>query len=100
MSTIANMKAADVEVVFPSGKTKTVNMLRLLVQTQNAEFYVKHGMFLPGVGKQHPTVRAIREEYELPMRECRTWEQAAFWLRTMHTELTEAIEQARAAQND
>jgi hypothetical protein len=90
-----NMKNAEVEVTFPSGNTKTINMLRLLVQAQNAEFYVKYGMFLPGVGKQHPTVRAIREEFELTPRQCRTWTDAAVLLRAFHNELTEAIMEAQ-----
>jgi hypothetical protein len=94
MPTIANMPAADIDVQFPSGKVKTVNMIRLLVQTQNAEFKVQFGMFLPNVGKLHPTVKAIREEYEFPAS-IRTWKQAAFWLRKMHTELTEVIREHR-----
>lgn len=84
------MRAADVQVTFPSGATKTVNMLRLLVQTQNAEFKAQHGMFLPGVGKQHPTVRALRDEYELPPQ-VRTWAQAAWMMRRMYNDLTAAI---------
>jgi imidazoleglycerol phosphate synthase glutamine amidotransferase subunit HisH len=91
MPTIANMPAADVRVEFPSGAVKTVNLLRLLVQTQNAEFKAKHGMFLPGVGKQHPTVRALREEYEIPVADCKTWADAATLLRRFHTALAEAV---------
>jgi hypothetical protein len=63
MPTIANLPSADVEVTFPSGNVKNVNMIRLLVQAQNAEFKTKHGMFLPNVAKLHPTVKALREEY-------------------------------------
>lgn len=94
MPTIANLPAADVNVEFPSGEVKTVNMIRLLVQTQNAEFKAKHGMFLPNVGKLHPTVKALREEYEIPAK---TWADAAYQLRMFHTHLTEAIEEARHA---
>jgi hypothetical protein len=93
MPTIANLPAADVEVEYPSGERKVVNMIRLLVQTQNAEFKAKHGMFLPSVGKLHPTVKALREEYELTAT---TWADAAYQLRAFHTMLTEAIVDARA----
>lgn len=92
MTTIVNRTAADIEVTFPSGNTKTVNMIRLLVQTQNAEFKSAHGMFLPGVGKQHPTVKALREEYEIPLKVARTWDDVAPLLRGFHTDLTEAIQ--------
>jgi iron-sulfur cluster repair protein YtfE (RIC family) len=88
---VIDMQAANVKVEFPSGTVKTVNMVRLLVQAQNAEFKVKHGMFLPGVNKLHPTVKAIRDEYEIPVSACRTWEQAAKLLRRFHNDLTAAI---------
>jgi hypothetical protein len=94
MPTIGNLPAADLEVVFPSGKKKTVNMLRLLVQTQNAEFKAKHDMFLPGVGKLRPTVTALREEYELDYffdGPVRTWEDCAAVMRHIHTEFTNHI---------
>src|SRR3954447_10144564 len=92
MPTIGNMPAADVQVTYPNGKTKTVNMLRLLVHTQNAEFKRDHGMFLPGVNKLNPRVRDMRKEYEFPST-VRTWEQAALWLRRMYTELSEHIKE-------
>jgi len=82
--TIGNMPAADVPVTFASGQTRTVNLIILLVQTRNAEFKAKHGMFLPGVGKQHPTIRALRDAYELDWLNdgpVRTWEQAALVMR-------------------
>lgn len=84
MSTIGNMPAADLEVTFPSGKTKTVNMIVLLVQTQNAEFKRDHGIFLPSVGKLHPTVKALREAYELDYffdAPVRTWADCAAVMR-------------------
>jgi len=65
MPTVANMPGADLEVTFASGKTKTIFMPRLLVQTQNAEFKRDYGIFLPGVNKLSPTVKQLREEYEL-----------------------------------
>ena len=93
MATIANLPAADIEVEYPSGNVKVVNMIRLLVHTQNAEFKAKHGMFLPGVGKLHPTVKALREEYEIPAK---TWAEAGEQLRAFHTALTKAIDDARS----
>jgi hypothetical protein len=62
-------------------------MIRLLVQTQNAEMKAKHGMFLPGVGKQHPTIAALREAYELDYfydGPVRTWKEAALVMRHFH----------------
>lgn len=89
MPTIANMPGADVKVQMPSGKVKTINLIRMLVQVQNAEFKVEHGMFLPGVGKLHPTVKALRQEYEIPLEMARTWEQIAVVLRNMYAQLSE-----------
>lgn len=80
MPTIANLPAADLDVTFPSQETRTVNMIVLLVQTRNAEMKAKFGYFLPGVGKQHPTIAALREAYELDYllgRPVRTWADAA-----------------------
>jgi hypothetical protein len=94
MPTIGNLPAADVRVEFPSGEIKTVNMIRLLVQVQNAEFKRDHGMFLPGVGKLHPTVKALREEYEIGPH-CRTWADAAQILREFHSHLTALIAEHR-----
>jgi hypothetical protein len=84
MPTIANMPAADLDVTFASGETRTVNLIRLLVQTQNAEAKARFGMFLPGVGKQHPTIGALRRDYELDYffdSPVRTWKDAALVMR-------------------
>jgi hypothetical protein len=94
MPTIGNLPGADLEVTFPSGETKTVNMLRLLVQCQNAEFKRDHDMFLPGVAKLNPTVKALREEYELDYffdGPVRTWEDCAAVMRHIHTLFTDHI---------
>jgi iron-sulfur cluster repair protein YtfE (RIC family) len=96
MATIGNMPGADVQVEFPSG-VRTVNMIRLLVHAQNAEFKRDHGMFLPGVNKLNPTVKSMREEYEIPEEMCRTWEQLATILRKFHTDLTNAIKEFNAS---
>jgi hypothetical protein len=83
---------ADVTLIFPDESERTVNMLRLLVHTQNAEMKAKYGMFLPNVGKLHPTVKALRDEYGIPAT---TWEQAATQLRRLHTDVSAAIAEAR-----
>lgn len=85
-----------VEVTFPSGAVKKVYPIRVLVQAQNAEFKAKFGMFLPGVGKQHPTVRAIREEYEMDAS-VKRWDQVGPILRKFLADLNEAIRQHHEA---
>jgi len=90
LPTIGNLPGSDVQVQFPSGTVKTVNMLRLLVQVQNAEFKRDHGMFLPGVNKLNPTVKALVEEYELPTS-VRKWDEVAGLLRMFYTDLQEHL---------
>lgn len=99
---IANLPDADLDVTFPSGETRTVNMIVLLVETQNAEFKAKHGMFLPNVAKLRPTVKALREKYELDWfasdvfpRGIRTWEECAQAMRHIHTVFSDHINQSR-----
>jgi hypothetical protein len=70
-------------------------VIRLLVQTQNAEFKAKHGMFLPNVGKLHPTVGALRKEY--PHITARTWAEAAEQMRQFHTDLSNHITEGRTS---
>jgi hypothetical protein len=97
MPTIANMPDADLPVTFASGKTRTVNMIRLLVQTQNAEMKARHGMFLPGVGKLRPTIGALREAYELDYiydAPVRTWTDAALTMRHFYNLCHEHIHDA------
>lgn len=97
MPTVANLPGADLDVTFPSGKTKTVFMPRLLVQTQNAEFKRDHGMFLPGVNKLHPTIKALREEYELDYffdAPVRTWEDCAAVMRHVFNTFDQHIKQS------
>jgi hypothetical protein len=101
--TIGNMPAADLPVTFPSGETRTVNMIVLLAETLNAEFKAKHGMFLPSVGKLKPTVKALVEKYELDWfasevfpNGVHTWEQCAQAMRHFHGVCTEHIRQSQA----
>lgn len=101
--TIANMPGADLDVTFPSGQTRTVNMIRLLVQVQNAEFKRDHGVFLPGVGKQHPTVRALRETYELDYvydAPVRTWAECAAVMRHVYEVFTDHMRGGLAPSED
>lgn len=98
MPTVANLPGADLNVTFPSGKTKVVFMPRLLVQCQNAEFKRDHGMFLPNVGKLHPTIKALREEYELDYfydAPVRTWKDCAAVMRHFYDICTEHIEKSK-----
>lgn len=80
-----------IQVEYPSGNVENIDMLRLLVLTQNAEMQAKFGMSL---ARNAPTLKAIREEFEIPATVCRTWKQAARLLRAFHTDLTEAINAA------
>lgn len=84
------MAIATYEVTFPDGKVRKVNMLRLLVQVQNCEFKVKHDMFLPGVNKLHPTVKALRDEYGLAPS-VKTWADAAEIMRAIYDDLSSQL---------
>jgi hypothetical protein len=100
MPTIGNLPASDLEVTFPSGDTRTVNMIVMLVETQNAEFKANHGIFLPNVGKLHPTVRALREKYELDWfydQPVRTWKDCALVMRHVYNTFDEHIKQSLKA---
>lgn len=98
MPTIGNMPGADLDVTFPSGETRTVNMIILLAETQNAEFKAKHGMFLPNVGKLRPTVKALVEKYELEYffdGPVKTWEDCAAVMRHIYTVFSDHIKASR-----
>jgi hypothetical protein len=75
---------ANVTLIMPDETTREINMLRMLVHTQNAEFKSKHDMFLPGVNKLRPTVKDLRDEYGIPAR---TWDQAAEQMRRMYGDI-------------
>jgi hypothetical protein len=96
--TIGNLPGADLDVTFPSGETRTVNMIVLLVETQNAEFKANHGMFLPNVGKLRPTVKALVEKYELEFffdGPVRTWEDCAAVMRHVYETFDAHIKASR-----
>jgi hypothetical protein len=82
-----DMRAADVNVQFPSG-VKTVNLIRLLALAQHAETKARFGM---GLARNAPTLAAIRAEFEIPRSAAPTWEAVAPLLRRFHTDLSEAI---------
>lgn len=82
--TVVDMKHLNRQVMFPDGHLYKINLLRLLVQTQNAEFKAKHGMFLPGIAKQHPTIKKLRMEYAIKPEDSRTWADTAVWLRKFY----------------
>lgn len=95
MPTIGNLPAADLEVTFPSGETRTVNMIVLLCETQNAEWHAKYGCAMPGVNKLPGiTVKKMSDKYELPYffdGPVKTWEDCAAVLRHIHTVFTDHI---------
>ena len=85
---------ANVTLVMPDESTSEINMLRMLVHTQNAEFKAKFGMFLPSVGKLHPTVKSLRDEYGI---HAKTWDAAAEQMRGLYDHIQAQIQQQRAA---
>lgn len=95
MPTIGNLPGADLNVTFPSGETRVVNMIILLVETQNAEWHAKYGVAMPGVNRLPGiTVQKFRDKYELDYffdGPVRTWKDCAAVLRHFHTTCTEHI---------
>jgi hypothetical protein len=95
MPTIATMPAADLPVTFPSGETRTVNMIVLLVETQNAEWHAKFGCAMPGVNKLPGiTIQKFRDKYELDYffdGPVRTWKDCAAVMRHIHTLFSDHI---------
>ena len=98
MPTIGNMPGADLPVTFPSGETRTVNMIVLLAEVQNAEWHAKYGTAIPGAHKHRITIKAMREKYELDWffdKPVKTWVDCAAVMRHIHTVFTEHIEAHR-----
>jgi iron-sulfur cluster repair protein YtfE (RIC family) len=88
MPTIGNLPAADVQVTFPSGETRTVNMIVLHCEMMNAR---TQALFGHALARNAPTLKAIREKYEIPVSACRTWRQGADQLKRFHDTLTDHI---------
>jgi hypothetical protein len=97
MPTIANMPAADLEVTFPSGETRTVNMVVLLAETIDAEVKAKYDHHM---AVNAHTIKELREKYELDYffdAPVRTWKDCAAVMRHFHTLCTEHIQTARSS---
>lgn len=97
--TIGNMPGADLPVTFPSGETRTVNMIVLLAEVQNAEMQAKFGR---AIAVNAPTIATLREKYELDYfasevypSGVRTWKQCAEVMRHIHTLFGEHIAASR-----
>jgi hypothetical protein len=88
MPTIGNMPHADVRVEFPDGQIRTVNLVVLLAETLNAEYRARHGCFLPGLNRHHPTLAKLRDKYQIPKEQTPNWEKMAVALRAWYTNLS------------
>lgn len=88
-----NMQAANVNVEFPSGTVRTVNLIVLKAQVLHAETMAKFGR---GLTRNAPTLSAVRETYEIPASCARNWKMAAPLLRAFHADLSDALLAARA----
>jgi hypothetical protein len=100
MSTIGNLPAADLDVTFPSGETRTVNMIILLVETQNAEWHAKYGTAMPGVNRLPGiTIQKFRDKYELDWffdAQVKTWKDCAAAMRHIHGVFSDHIDASRS----
>lgn len=93
MATIANMPNADVQVTFPSGTVRTVNVIVLKAEVLNARSMARFGHPL---ARNAPTLSAIRTKYEIPKGAARKWADVAPLLEQFHADLTAAIDEALA----
>ena len=93
MPTIGNMPGADLPVTFPSGETRTVNMIVLLAETIDAEVMAKYGHHMAPNAR---TIKQLREKYELEYffdGPVRTWKDCAAVMRHIHTVFTDHIKE-------
>lgn len=91
MPTIANMPGADLQVTFPSGEKRTVNMIILLAETLNTEHRAKFGEHR---APNAPNIKTLRKKYELDWffdSPVRTWEDCAAAMRHFYTVCNEHI---------
>lgn len=98
MTTIGNMPYSDIKVKFPSGETRTVNIIVMLAETLNAEFKCDYNLLLPGVGKQNPTIQKLVDKYELEYffdGPVRNWRDCAAVMRHMYGVFDEYIKSQR-----
>lgn len=85
MPTIANMPDADLEVEFPSGEKRNVNMIVLLAEVLMAEQMAKFGVCQ---ARNMLTIKELDEKYELEWffdHYVRTWEDCAAVMRHFYT---------------
>jgi len=89
------MPAADLKVTFPSGETRTVNMVVLLAETIDAEVKAKYDHHMAVNAR---SIKQLREKYELDWfasevfpNGIHTWEQCAQAMRHFHTVCTDHI---------
>ena len=95
MPTIGNLPGADLDVTFPSGETRTVNMIVLLSETLMAEQKAKFGFCQ---ARNMPTIKALVEKYELSYffdGPVKTWEDCAAVMRHIYTVFSDHIKASR-----
>ena len=86
---IANLPGADLPVTFPSGETRSVNMIVMLAETQMSEQMARFGHCQ---AQNMRTISELVEKYELDWfasevfpRGIKTWEQCAAAMRHVYT---------------
>jgi len=95
MPLIGNMPGADLDVTFPSGETRTVNMIVLLAETLMAEQMAKFGFCQ---SQNMRTIKELREKYELDYffdALVKTWEDCAAVMRHFYNVCNDHIEANR-----
>jgi hypothetical protein len=89
--TIGNMPHADLDVVFPSGEMRMVNMIVLLSETLMAEQMAKFGFCQ---AQNMPTIKKLCEKYELDWfydKPVKTWKDCAAVMRHIYTVFSDHI---------
>jgi hypothetical protein len=95
MPTIGNLPGADLDVTFPSGEMRTVNMIILLAEVLMAEQMAKFGFCQ---AQNMRTIKELDEKYELEWffdAPVKTWEDCAAVMRHIHTVFTDHINASR-----
>lgn len=96
-ATIGNMPGADLPVTYPSGETRTVNMIVLLAETQMAEQMARFGQCM---ARNMPTIKQLRAKYELDYffdAPVRTWKDCAATMRHIHGVFGDHIDAQRVS---
>lgn len=94
--TIGNMPGADLPVTFPSGETRTVNMIVLLAETQMSEQMARFGQCQ---AQNMRTIAELVSKYELDWfasevfpRGVKTWKQCAEAMRHIYGVFSDHID--------